>query len=182
MSKSYLKRKSQGKDRSAFDCVISELKVLQTLQHPNIIWIHEIIDDPNQDCLYIISDFYSKGSLLDSLQKHQEKMGSSCGLPTKEVRLYFIDMLKALYYCHNIVKVIHRDIKPDNIMLNHNQEAVLIDFGVSTIVEQEEANELKNTIGTLMFYAPEMITCKKSGQSVIRGEKTDLWALGITFY
>ena len=91
-------------------------------------------------------------------------------------------MLKALYYCHNIVKVIHRDIKPDNIMLNHNQEAVLIDFGVSTIVEKEETDELKNTIGTLSFYAPEMITSKKSGQSVIRGEKTDLWALGITFY
>ena len=182
MSKSYLKRKTQGKSKSAFDCVLGELKVLQTLQHPNIIWIHEIINDPNQDCLYIISDYYSRGSLLHSLEEHQAKSCNKSGLPTKELRLYFIDMLKALYYCHNIVKVIHRDIKPDNIMLNHNQEAVLIDFGVSSIVEREDSDQLKDTIGTLSFYAPEMINSKKSGQSVIRGEKTDLWALGITFY
>ena len=42
-------------------------------------------------------------------------------------------MLKALYYCHNTIKVIHRDIKPDNIMINHYDEAVLIDFGVSAL-------------------------------------------------
>jgi serine/threonine protein kinase len=53
----------------------------------------------------------------------------------KEMRFYFIDMLKALHYCHVVAKVIHRDIKPDNIMLNHNDEAVLIDFGVSEIVD-----------------------------------------------
>jgi serine/threonine protein kinase len=53
----------------------------------------------------------------------------------KEMRFYFIDMLKALHYCHVVAKVVHRDIKPDNIMLNHNDEAVLIDFGVSEIVD-----------------------------------------------
>ena len=47
-------------------------------------------------------------------------------------------MLKALYYCHKVVKVIHRDIKPDNIMLNHNDVAVLIDFGVSAIIEGKD--------------------------------------------
>ena len=47
-------------------------------------------------------------------------------------------MLKALHYCHKVVKVIHRDIKPDNIMLNHNDVAVLIDFGVSAIIEGED--------------------------------------------
>jgi serine/threonine protein kinase len=59
------------------------------------------------------------------------------GLKNKICRLYLIDLLKALYYCHNTVKVIHRDIKPDNIMINHNNEAVLIDFGVSALVENK---------------------------------------------
>ena len=42
------------------------------------------------------------------------------GLQNYQARNYFNDMLKALYYCHKKVKVIHRDIKPDNIMINHN--------------------------------------------------------------
>lgn len=45
-------------------------------------------------------------------------------------------MTKALYYCHKVIGVIHRDIKPDNIMINHNDQAVLIDFGVSALVEE----------------------------------------------
>ena len=58
------------------------------------------------------------------------------GLTQQEVRLYLIDILKAIYYCHNVIKVIHRDIKPENIMINHNGEAVLIDFGVSALVDK----------------------------------------------
>ena len=70
-----------------------------------------------KDKLYLVTEWYSKGSI-------QSVKG-------KEYRPYFIDMLKALHYCHKVAKVIHRDIKPENIMLNHNDEAVLIDFGVS---------------------------------------------------
>lgn len=67
----------------------------------------------------------------------------------KDARLYFIDMLKALYYCHKTVKVIHRDIKPDNIMINHNNEAILIDFGVSAIVDHQKDDSISsNTLGS----------------------------------
>ena len=63
-------------------------------------------------------------------------------------------MLKALHYCHNVAHVIHRDIKPDNIMINHNNEAVLIDFGVSAQVQNDDTMEANN--GSLLFFAPEM--------------------------
>ena len=99
----------------------------------------------------------------------------------QSARLYFLDMLKAVYYCHKIIKVIHRDIKPENIMINHNNEAVLIDFGVSALVDQQEDDELKNNLGSYMFYAPEMFALKTTGIKV-RGNATDLWALGITLY
>ena len=90
-------------------------------------------------------------------------------------------MIKALYYCHKIIKVIHRDIKPDNIMINHNNEAVLIDFGVSAIVEDQEDDTVKNNMGSYVFFAPEMFQSKTNGVK-IRGEKTDIWALGVTLY
>jgi serine/threonine protein kinase len=96
------------------------------------------------------------------------------------MRPYFIDMLKALYYCHEVAKVIHRDIKPDNIMINHNNEAVLIDFGVSAIVDKPEDLILESNMGSYMFFAPEMFNLANGAQ--VHGEKTDIWALGITFY
>jgi non-specific serine/threonine protein kinase len=68
-------------------------------------------------------------------------------------------MLKALFYCHKVVKVIHRDIKPDNIMINHNQEAVLIDFGVSFIMikDTEKDPATANIQGSKLYFAPELL-------------------------
>ena len=91
-------------------------------------------------------------------------------------------MLKALYYCHKEIKVIHRDIKPDNIMINHNNEAVLIDFGVSALIDQKHGDSIKNTMGTYIFFAPEMFQRFKSKNNHVRGEKIDIWALGVTLY
>lgn len=140
-----------GGGKSAYDCVIEELKVLKTLEHPNIIYLTEIIDDPKKDHIFLVTDYYSLGSLGDNIEKLNEpykQNNDKCkkelrwaeaktkGLQEHKCRLYFIYMLKALHYCHKIVNVIHRDIKPDNIMLNHNNNAVLIDFGVSCIVEE----------------------------------------------
>jgi serine/threonine protein kinase len=117
--------------------VIEELKVLQLLEHPNVIWLNEIIDDPKKDKLYVVTEWYSKGSLGDLVASKNKKSG----LAPSAALNYLIDMVKALHYCHNVVmapsKVIHRDIKPDNIMINHNNEAVLIDFGVSALVEED---------------------------------------------
>ena len=62
------------------------------------------------------------------------------GLKCSKVKDYIFDMIKALQYCHKVIGVIHRDIKPDNIMINHNDEAVLIDFGVSALIEETDQN------------------------------------------
>jgi serine/threonine protein kinase len=114
------------------------------------MWLHEIIDDPNKKELYLVTEFYKGGSLGDKVTQRnvkREEHNTKCklegrfdemitfGLNDWDARLYFIDMLKALEYCHDTIEVIHRDIKPENIMINHNNEAVLIDFGVSAIVE-----------------------------------------------
>lgn len=193
MNKTKLMSKSFGKGKNAYDCVVEELKVLKGLEHPNVIWLHEIIDADNKDHIYLVTEYHERGSLGDQVEKLNEKFRENnkrykdmphlqkfVGLKEKQVRLYFIDMLKALYYCHKVVKVIHRDIKPDNIMINYNNEAVLIDFGVSAIVEQDD--QLNENRGSQLFFAPEMFGKTTSKEYVVRGELTDLWALGVTLY
>lgn len=129
----------------------------------------------------MVTEFHERGSLGDQVQKLNEKfkdhnikykdkkhLQKFVGLKEKQVRLYFIDMLKALYYCHKVVNVIHRDIKPDNIMINYNNEAVLIDFGVSAIFDGEN-DALEENRGSQLFYAPEMFTKNTQKNSMVRG-------------
>ena len=66
-------------------------------------------------------------------------------------------------------------------MINHYDEAVLIDFGVSALVEDQEDDEVKNNMGSYMFFAPEMFE-RKTKDIKVHGEKTDIWALGITLF
>jgi serine/threonine protein kinase len=65
MNKKALKSKKAGKDKSAYDCVIEELKLLKRLEHPNIIWLHEIIDDQKKDHIYLVTEWLQKGTLGD---------------------------------------------------------------------------------------------------------------------
>ena len=65
MNKKTLQKKSFGKRRNAYDYVREELKILERLEHPNIIWLHEIIDDPKRDHIYLVTEYHSRGSLGD---------------------------------------------------------------------------------------------------------------------
>jgi len=69
MNKKDLSKKSLGNNLSAYDCVKEELKVLKTLDHPNVIWLHEIIDDPKRDHIYLVTEYHSAGSLGDKIKK-----------------------------------------------------------------------------------------------------------------
>ena len=145
---------------NAYQSVIEELKVLKMLNHPNVIWLNEIIDDPKKDKLYVVTEWLNKGSLGELLEKKNEGKVNRVGLPLSQVKEYLRDMLKALHYCHDVAKVFHRDIKPDNIMINHNNEAVLIDFGVSALKGDDDFIHTK--MGTLLFFAPEMFQSGKN--------------------
>lgn len=59
--------------KSAYDAVKEELVVLQKLEHPNIIWLHEVIDDPNKDDIYLVTEFHSKGSLGDIIKEKNKQ-------------------------------------------------------------------------------------------------------------
>lgn len=73
MNKKSLMKKSTGKGKNAYDCVLEELKVLIRLEHPNIIFLHEIIDDKSKDDIYLVTEFHSKGSLGDEILRINSK-------------------------------------------------------------------------------------------------------------
>ena len=77
-------------------------------------------------------------------------------MPNWQVRSFLVDILKALHYCQKVIGVVHRDIKPDNIMINKAGKAVLIDFGLSATYSLEDEEHLSLKAGSKMFFAPEL--------------------------
>ena len=65
-----------------------------------------------------------------------------------------------------VAKVCHRDIKAENIMLDKNDDAVLVDFGASTFFEKDE-DSVKGTVGSIRYFAPEIV--KTGGPKIVKG-------------
>eukprot|EP00667_Euglena_gracilis_P000142 EG_transcript_142 len=152
-----------------------EVEILQSLNHPNIIKVFEIIDDPNSQEVYFVIEFVEGGSVatVDSVG------GLDKRLAELEAKKLMAQCIAGLEYLHGH-NVVHRDIKPDNILLDKTTGTYkLSDFGVSHFLASDADDALKNLSGTPLFAAPE--TCKGCGESY-SGKAADIWALGITLY
>eukprot|EP00756_Hemistasia_phaeocysticola_P033391 Hpha_TRINITY_DN16462_c5_g4::TRINITY_DN16462_c5_g4_i1::g.161926::m.161926/K07359/CAMKK2; calcium/calmodulin-dependent protein kinase kinase 2 len=155
-----------GSAQSALDDVLREVAIMKRLNHPNIIRLFEVIDDPECDKMYIIMDLATNGCIF--------RLGEQDPLPTDRIRHLATGICQGLDYLH-LHGIVHRDIKPENILLDVDNEPRLTDFGVSQVVEGTE--EVEDTQGTPAFLTPEQICVQK-----IPGFMTDLWALGVTLY
>ena len=80
---------------------------------------------------------------------------------------------------HTVAKIIHRDIKPENLLLDKEDRLKISDFGVSTIVENAQA-EIPNTAGSNYFFSPEIASGNKINLQL--GISSDIWACGVTLY
>ena len=88
--------KKELRKKRAYEYVLEELKVLKTLEHPNVIYLHEIIDDPKKDSIYLVTELFTNGSLGDKVKdindKYQERCkiegfhGKRLGLKMKDAR------------------------------------------------------------------------------------------------
>mmetsp|Transcript_119378 Transcript_119378/g.166571 ORF Transcript_119378/g.166571 Transcript_119378/m.166571 type:complete len:144 (+) Transcript_119378:67-498(+) len=140
-----IKRNKIVKDNQG---AIKELEILKKLNHPNVVKLYEIIDDPSQNKICLIMDYLSGGDLQGLVKKNVN------GIDQEEVRQYARALLSAIYYCHNETNIIHRDIKPENVMLDSEGRAVLVDFGVSHLFDGQDDN-VKDTVGSYRYFAPE---------------------------
>lgn len=151
------------KYRQAF---VKEAKMLATLHHPNIVEVIDVFDENNTS--YMVMAFIEGKSL-------QSIVDSRGRLPYPEAVNYIAQVTNAVGYIHDR-HILHRDIKPDNIMITADYKAILIDFGSAREFEQD-----KTQVHTSMLthgYAPtEQYTSNSR-----KGSYTDIYAIGATMY
>lgn len=154
--------------QTAMADVLQEVFVMKELDHPNVVKLIEVIDDPDSDNFYMVLE-YAKGRAIF------EGSGPPGGIGEATAQSFFIDVLKGLVYLHNH-RIVHGDIKPENLLISGDNRIQICDFSRSWTFENNN-DELRRSPGTPVFTAPECC----SGLPY-NGKAADIWALGVTLY
>ncbi|KAL4900162.1 hypothetical protein BDW74DRAFT_182923 [Aspergillus multicolor] len=163
MRESYIRFQLQGK----LEQYHREAKILETLQHPNIIGLEKVIISGNT--IYMFQDLLTAGDLFSYIQYKGGK------LPDIEAAVIVRQIVIALDFLHGR-NIVHRDLKPDNILMTSRADGcrvVLTDFGCATFVDPI-TNRMLSTVGTFAFSAPEVVKQSQRGYT----KAADLWSLG----
>jgi len=159
------------KPENPLEKVYREIAILKKIDHPNVVKLVEVVDDPEEDNLYMAFELLEKGEILEmpAEKPMSEEAAWTC----------FRDVVHGLEYLH-YQKVIHRDIKPSNLLRADNGEVKIADLGVSDEFDGPDAM-LTNTAGTPAFTAPESLS-QQPESLPYSGKAADIWSLGVTLY
>ena len=152
-----------------------EAKAIEKLDHKNIVKIWDYSEDLESDdgykSCYIITELV-QGLNLSQLMAEQEE------IPSEVIALIGIEVCNALAYAHS-KGFIHRDIKPDNIMLRTDGAIKLLDFGIARFAEEDSLTLTKSLVGSPAFMSPEQAMDESEGAL---DHRSDLFSLGIVLF
>ena len=156
-----------SKSISGISQLESEIEIMRSLDHPNIIKLKEVVHVPKKKWVYMVLQYADCGSLDDLLS-------TGVSLSSDQIRYIFKQVVEGLYYLHQN-QVVHQDLKPANIMLSHEGTVLISDFSVG-----HSFNNATVYVGTPAFQAPEVIDFNNDGEYI--PGKEDIWSLGVTLY
>jgi len=138
------------------------------LKHPNIVMVHDVVEDDNG--LYLVMELAEKGSLSGRLMEDGP-------FSPREVAQVGITMGQALAVAHD-AGVIHRDIKPDNMLIDRHGTLKLADFGIARVATRNpNLTRTGMVVGTWSYMPPEQRASSRQADG-----RSDLYALGATMY
>eukprot|EP01134_Creolimax_fragrantissima_P004429 CFRG4429T1 len=157
-------------ERSNLD---KEISIHSRLNHPNIVEL--IATSQNQKVTVLVQEYLPGGELFDAVTP-------DVGMNENKVRIFMKQLVEAIKYLHDS-GVAHRDVKPENIVLDKSKNIVkLIDFGLSDQVSKDPQATYKRHVGTIPYMAPELLRNVGRTHVEIDIKATDVWALGIVMY
>lgn len=153
----------KGLHKKIINNLDSEINIMMKIQHENITKLHDVIKTNNH--IYLIMDFCDGGDLHQYIKKN----GKFDENNSKQI---FLQIVNGIRFLHSN-NLIHRDLKPHNILLSSNGNIKIADFGFITI---DTNNMLDTLCGSPIYMAPEILSFKKYDA------KVDLWSCGIILF
>lgn len=144
----------------------NESRAVSMLSHPNIVNVYDV--SVRENIKYIVME-YVEGITLKNYMQHREVLN------IREIISYTTQILRALDHAHK-KGIVHRDIKPQNIMLLKNGIIKVMDFGIAKLPNAETVTMTDKAIGTVYYISPEQVS---GGNSDAR---SDIYSLGVMMY
>jgi serine/threonine protein kinase len=153
---------SAAQARRRRDRTLREARAVAQLHHPNVIVVHDVVEHDERP--YIVMELVDGGSLADRV--------AGCGpVDAREAARIGVALLGALRTAH-AAGVLHRDVKPSNVLVAEDGRVVLTDFGVAHVAGTSTLTESGTLVGSPEYTAPERMS------GVRTGPESDLWSLG----
>jgi tetratricopeptide (TPR) repeat protein/serine/threonine protein kinase len=160
------KKLSQQKAVKRF---LREARVCARLDHPNIIKIHDIGEE--EGIYHIVMELVEGRSLRELIEERNNIGEVSIDYMVE----LFLQTCQALAYAHS-KQVIHRDIKPDNIMINSEDRVKVMDFGLAVLGNRHSLTEMGQVMGTVAYFSPEQAKGEPGDH------RSDIYSLGAVFF
>lgn len=203
-----LKKKNFQKDENGkmvvttpLEGILKEISILKKVNHPNLVKLFEIMHKEDGSKLYLVLEYCEHGDLMSFddekgiftinkyiFEKHLKKKNSELNIEKvyyteNLIRSFIRQIIRGLNYLHRI-GVIHKDLKPNNILLDKDNNCKIIDFNLSSILENRwEDNVGKKIDCNINFRPPEICDLNDlEGKKEYKGMPLDIWALGVTAY
>ncbi|KAL7626562.1 hypothetical protein AAE478_003334 [Parahypoxylon ruwenzoriense] len=168
-----LSHQDEAEAKDALFLIREEIAIMKKLNHPNLVQLIEVLDDPENDSLYMVLEMCKKGVVM--------KVGldePAVPYDNERCRHWFRDLILGIEYLHS-QGVVHRDIKPDNLLLTEDDVLKIVDFGVSEMFEKPDRMMTSKSAGSPAFLPPELCQARHGDVS---GKAADIWSMGVTLY
>lgn len=145
-----------------------EIEVLRALKHPNIVRLYDVIETDKY--IGIILEYASGGELFDHILAHRY-------LKEKDACKLFSQLVSGVWYIHQ-KKIVHRDLKLENLLLDRHRNVIITDFGFANRFEHKADELMQTSCGSPCYAAPELVI--SDGMYV--GSAVDIWSCGVILY
>jgi negative regulator of PHO system len=143
---------------------IREISLMKELRHENIVLLHDVIHTENK--LMLVFEFMDK-----DLKRYMDSRGDRGALDPATIKSFMFQLMKGIAFCHEN-RVLHRDLKPQNLLINNRGQLKLADFGLARAFGIP-VNTFSNEVVTLWYRAPDVLLGSRTYNTSI-----DLWSAG----